>query len=60
MIIGSVYIISYLNLMAVGYNFNNYVHFISRRMECLYFIIGIFIIFLSIYIPGGKENELHI
>lgn len=60
MIIGSVYIISYLNLMTVGYNFYNYVHFISRRMECLNFFIGIIIIFLTIYLPGGKKNELHI
>ena len=60
MIIGSVYIISYLNLMTVGYNFWNYVQFISRRMECLNFLVGIIIIFLTIYLPGGKENELHL
>lgn len=58
-IIGMVYIISYLNLLEIGYNFREYVNFIIRRIECLYSIIGIVIIMLSLMIPGG-ENELHI
>lgn len=59
-VIGSVYMISYCNLMTVGYNFSEYVHFIVRRIECQYFVIGLILIFLSLYIPGGKRNELHI
>ena len=35
-IIGFVYIISYLNLLYVGYNFLYYVNFIIRSIECLY------------------------
>ena len=31
MVIGSSYIILYLNLMTMGYNFLNYVNFIIRR-----------------------------
>ena len=58
-IIGFIYIISYLNLLSIGYNFLDYVNFIIRRIECLYAIIGLIIIFLSIFIKGGK-NELHI
>lgn len=58
-IIGMVYIISYLNLLEIGYNFKEYVNFIIRRIECLYSIIGIIIIILTLSIPGG-ENELHI
>ena len=58
-IIGLVYIISYLNLISLGYNFLEYVHFIIGRVECLYAIIGILIIFLSIFLPGGKY-ELHL
>ena len=59
-IIGFVYIISYMNLMTIGYNFKDYVNFIIRRIECLYAIIGLIIVFLTIYLPGGKKNELHI
>ena len=58
-VIGMVYIISYLNLLEIGYNFLEYVNFITRRIECLYFVIGIVIIILTLLIPGG-ENELHI
>lgn len=58
-VIGLVYIISYLNLLAIGYNFLEYVNFIIRRIECIYASIGIILIFLAIYSPGGK-NELHI
>lgn len=57
-VIGCVYIISYLNLMTVGYNFCNYVHFIIKRIECLYTIIGCFFMFGSVYMPmlGGREK----
>ena len=59
-IIGCVYIISYLNLFSLGYNFFEYVYFILRRLECLYAIIGIFLMFFSITIPIGGKYELHI
>ena len=57
-VIGCVYIISYLNLLTVGYNFSNYVHFIIGRIECLYAVIGSLLMFGSIYIPlmGGQEK----
>lgn len=58
-VIGMIYIISYLNLLEIGYNFLEYVNFITRRIECLYSVIGIVIIILTLLIPGG-ENELHI
>jgi len=53
-ITGLTYIISYLNLLTIGYNFINYVNFIIRRIECLYTIIGIIIIILSISIKKGE------
>lgn len=59
-IIGSVYIISYLNLMTIGYNFYEYVNFITRRIECLYAPIGLLLIIITIFISGGKKYELHI
>ncbi len=59
-VIGFVYIISYLNLLTIGYNFIQYVNFIIRRIECLYAFIGLLIMFIVIYYPGGKKYELHI
>jgi len=58
-LIGLIYIITYLNILSIGYNFQFYVNFICRRIECIYFIIGLILMTLSIYFPGGK-NELHI
>ena len=58
--IGCVYIISYLNLMTIGYNFSEYVNFISRQIECLYTIIGLIIMALTIFIPERRKHELHI
>ena len=56
--IGFVYIICYLNLLTIGYNFIEFVNFIIRRIECLNAIFGIIIMYLSINI-GGK-HELYI
>ena len=56
--IGFMYIIVYLNLISIGYNFFEYVNFIIRRLECLNAIIGIILMFLAVTI-GGK-NELYI
>ena len=59
-VIGFVFIISYLNLMTIGYNFWEYVKFISSSIECLIGPIGLIIIFMTIFLTGGKKNELHI
>lgn len=59
-VIGCVYIISYFNLLTIGYNFLEYVNFIIRRFECLCALIGIVIMTLAIMLPGGKYNELHL
>lgn len=59
-VIGSVYILVYLNLLTIGYNFLEYVNFIIRRFECLISILGVIIMYISIMLPGGKNNELHL
>lgn len=59
-LIGCVYMITYLNLMTVGYNFLEYVNFIIRRIECITFIIGMILIAFSIYLPKGEKYELHL
>ena len=58
-VIGAIYIICYLNLMTIGYNFSEYVNFISRRLECYYMIIALIIMILSLTLEG-KKNELYI
>ena len=57
-VIGSIYLIAYLNLFSFGYNFIDYVHFICGQLECIYFIVGILMMLLSIYLTGGKKDEL--
>ena len=61
-VLGFVYIISYLNLLTIGYNFSEYVNFIIRRIECLYAGLGIIIITISIILIKKEEEryELHI
>lgn len=60
MTIGFVYIILYLNILSIGYNFSYYVNFISRRVECYFTIIGFIILNLSIYIKGDKKYGLYL
>ena len=60
MVIGCSFIILYLNLTTIGYNFLEYVNFISRRIECYYSIIGLIIMVLSISIKGDKKNEFYL
>lgn len=47
--IGLAFGIIYLNLLNMGYSFSLYVNFISRRLECHMFFIGILLILLSMY-----------
>lgn len=54
--IGFVYIIGYLNLLNIGYNFFEYVNFIIRRIECLNALFGIIIMILAIS-PKRKEKK---
>lgn len=51
-VIGCSFIILYLNLMTMGYNFSNYVNFIIRSPICYFSIIGIITIILSLIIKG--------
>ena len=59
-VIGSVYIICYMNLLTIGYNIFEYVNFISKQLECWYFVLGIVLMFLTIFIPKGEKNEFYI
>lgn len=46
--LGISFVIIYLNLLNMGYSFSFYVHFISRKLECLVVLVGMFFIFLSL------------
>ncbi len=60
MVLGLSFLLLYLNLLTIGYNFSNYVNFITRRIECYYAPIGFIIILLTLIIKGEKKNELHL
>ncbi|MCC5804495.1 hypothetical protein [Rossellomorea vietnamensis] len=51
---GGVSLIMYLNLLTTGMTFADYIVFVSTRVECYLFLLGILVITLSIYIPRRK------
>lgn len=57
-VIGFVYIISYLNLLSIGYNLLEYVQYIVRRVECITAPLGIIIMFFAL--NKGEKNDIHI
>ena len=60
MVIGFTYIITYMNLMSMGYSFWDYFKFIISRLECLFSIIGFIIVGIIILTKGCDEVDLHI
>ena len=60
MVVGFTYIILYLNLFSVGYNFLEYVNFIFSRIECYFVFVGLIILILSMFIKGEIEHELYL
>ena len=60
MVLGFSYVILYLNLLALGYNFSFYVNFIIRRIECYYAVIGFVIMLLTLITKGDKKHELYL
>lgn len=60
MVLGLSFLILYLNLLTLGYNFSFYVNFITRRIECYYAVIGFIIVLLTLIIKGDKKHELHL
>lgn len=60
MVIGFTYIITYMNLMSMGYSFNDYIKFICSRVECFFSIIGLLIVSIIIFTRGSDKIDLHI
>ena len=55
-VIGFTYIISYLNLLTMGYTFLEYLSFIFKRCECTIAIIGLIMITCTIFKGGDKVD----
>ena len=58
--IGFSFIILYLNLFTIQYNFCDYVHFIIIRPECYLGVVGFIIMILSIIVKGDEKYELYL
>ena len=48
MVIGLTNTIIYLNLLSIGYSFSDYISFIFKRVDCLIYVLGLIIIFLTL------------
>lgn len=56
-VISTTFILMYLNLFTLGYNFFDYIFFISKRIECINIFVGLLFIYIA-FLNGGK-NELY-
>jgi hypothetical protein len=54
---GGISTIAYLNMITAGHGVDEYLAFISRRVECYLLPAGISIIWLSIYWPHNHEEN---
>ena len=55
-VIGFMYIITYLNYLAVGYTWLDYLKMIMGRVECLVAFLGIIILLIVIFTKGDKYD----
>lgn len=60
MVIGFTYIITYLNLLTMGYTWQAYFRFVFSRVECFFSIIGFLIITIIILTSGRHNDDLYI
>ncbi|WP_059173017.1 hypothetical protein [Bacillus sp. FJAT-27445] len=54
---GGISLVAYLNVFAAGMGYLEYLEFISGRPECYLLPAGMFIVILSIFIPGDIEGK---
>ncbi len=60
MVIGFTYIVTYLNLLTMGYSLLDYLSFIFTRIECLFSLVGLLMVSLVIILSGRHHNDLYI
>lgn len=58
-VIGFMYIISYLNLLTMGYSYLEYFVFILKRIECVIAFFGLIMITWTIF-KGGRSHDIRI
>ncbi|WP_349410250.1 hypothetical protein [Pseudalkalibacillus sp. SCS-8] len=54
---GGVSLIAFLNLITTGHGFVNYLVFVSTRIEFTIFLIGLVLIWGSIYLPSLRRKS---
>ncbi|HEY4553011.1 MAG TPA: hypothetical protein VIG80_07435 [Bacillaceae bacterium] len=52
---GGVSLIAYLNLIAAGFSFSDYLSFIITRPECHLLLVGLFMVTGAVYSTPPKE-----
>lgn len=60
MVVGFTYVITYLNLLALGYTFLEYLSYIITRAECLSVIFGFLLMTGSIFWKGKEKDDLYL
>ncbi len=60
MVVGSTYIITYLNLLTMGYSIGDYLGFIFSRVECIFVLIGLGIVSFVIITSRRQEHDLYL
>lgn len=60
MVSGFTYIITYLNLLSMGYSLLDYLKFIISRVECWFSIVGFLLVFLTIFTKGYDKNDIYL
>ena len=60
MVVGSTYIITYLNLLTMGYSIGDYLSFIFSRVECIFVLIGLGIVSFVIITSRRQEHDLYL
>lgn len=53
---GLSYIIMYLNLFTMGYSIKEYLCYIGSKIECLIFILGYILLYISI-LPKRRDKK---
>lgn len=54
---GGVSLIGYLNLLTIGKDFHEYIHFIIKKPECYLFLLGIVLIVGTLLLPNKKSSQ---
>ncbi|THE11997.1 hypothetical protein E1I69_12575 [Bacillus timonensis] len=54
---GGISTIAYLNLTTTGLSFLEYFQFISKKIECYLIVVGLVMIWISIYFPAKPPKK---